>query len=250
MSPLLRNSDTPVPDRRKRQQPAPQYAEARSLFWLLAVGPLAAGAIYFAARGGIGLLGIPIAIALEIVAVKRLAHLKRAGRRQSFVNTILVLAITGAWLLAVGPRLAGYQMMTALSGSMDPTFSTGDLILVTNEPATKVRVGQVISFHAPTGYHQLTTHRIVRIVSGGAHPVVQTKGDANTALDPFKTQLVANKVWTYQLTLPLGGTVLKVLRARPLHYAFLFGAPALLALLLGLGWARDRRTVRKLDVAL
>jgi signal peptidase len=240
---LLRNSSSPAPDRRKRQAPAPSYAEARSLFWLLAVGPLAAGAIYFAARGGIGLLGIPVAIVLEIVAVKRLAHLNRASRRQSFVNMALVLAITGAWLLAVGPRLAGYQTMTALSGSMEPTFSTGDLILVTQEPVTNIRVGQVISIHAPTGYHTLTTHRIVRIVSAGPHPVVETKGDANTAIDPWKTQLVSNSVWTYQLTLPLGGTVIRALRARPLQDAFLFGAPALLALLWVLGWARAR--VRK-----
>ena len=163
---------------------------------------------------------------------------------------MLVLAITGAWLLAFGPRLAGYEMMTALSGSMNPTFSTGDLILVTNEPVAKVRVGQVISFHAPTGYHQLITHRVVRIVTPGTHPVVETKGDANTAVDPWKLQLAMNKVWTYQLTLPLGGTVLRALRARPLQDAFLFGAPALLVFLWGLGWARRRRDVSKLDVAL
>lgn len=245
---MQRNSNS-VPDRRKRQEPVPKYAEVRSLFWLMAVGPLAVGAIYCAALGGVGLLGIPIAVGLEIVAVKRLAHLNRAGRKQSLVNTMLVVAITFAWLLAVGPRLAGYQTMTALSDSMDPTFMTGDLILVTNEPVSKVRVGQVISFHAPTGYHQEITHRVVRIVTPGTHPVVETKGDANTAVDPWKLQLAMNKIWTYQLTLPFGGTMLRALRARPLQDAFLFGAPALLVFLWGLGWARRRRHVSEPHVA-
>jgi hypothetical protein len=62
-------------------------------------------------------------------------------------------------------------------------------------------------------------------------------------VDPWRVQLSTSRVWTYQLTLPLGGVLIRTLRLRPLHDAFLYGAPILLVLLWSFGWARGR--VRK-----
>ena len=54
-------------------------------------------------------------------------------------------------------------------------------MLVTPEATADVRVGEVISYKIPVEDHHVETHRIVRIISAGRHPVVVTKGDANTA---------------------------------------------------------------------
>ena len=51
---------------------------------------------------------------------------------------------------ALGPRLGLFQVETVLSGSMEPPFRPGDLLVVAPEPLRDMRPGQVLSFHAPT----------------------------------------------------------------------------------------------------
>ena len=57
--------------------------------------------------------------------------------------TLAAVAVLAA--VAIGPRLGLYRMETVLSGSMVPTFNPGDVIIVTPEPVTAVRPGQVIT---------------------------------------------------------------------------------------------------------
>lgn len=82
------------------------------------------------------------------------------------------------------PTLAGHQLLTVLSGSMEPAFRPGDLILVKPVPAAELAVGDVITFHDPELPELLITHRIVSIMTTqqGAR-LFQTKGDANAAVD-------------------------------------------------------------------
>jgi signal peptidase I len=136
-------------------------------------------------------------------------------------------------LLALGvlPRLGLYRPVTVLSGSMRPTFSPGDMVLVAPEPVSAVRVGQVISYQVPVGVHQVETHRIVRILQGGAHPIVQTKGDANNWPDPWTARLEGNTAWRLIAVLPRLGYVVNWLRGRSVRTAAIVLAPALLALL-------------------
>ncbi len=117
-------------------------------------------------------------------------------------RALLALAVALFLAIALLPRLGLYRPVTVLSGSMRPTFSPGDMVIVTPEPVSAVRVGQVISYKVPTGVHQVETHRIVKILQGGAHPVVQTQGDANNWPDP----------WTAKLE---GATALAHARGRP-----------------------------------
>ena len=67
---------------------------------------------------------------------------------------------------------------------MEPRFEPGDLIVVRPEPLEDVRAGQILSFHAPTPDHRVETHRVVRVIDPGPHPIIVTKGDANSAPDP------------------------------------------------------------------
>src|SRR5439155_1538747 len=88
-----------------------------------------------------------------------------------------------------------------------------------------VRVGQVISYQVPVGAHQVETHRVVRILRGGAHPVVQTKGDANNRRDPWTARLEGRTAWRLALVVPYGGYVVNALRSPRLHVATTSGGP-------------------------
>jgi len=147
-------------------------------------------------------------------------------------RVLLALALILFLALGVLPRLGLYRPVTVLSGSMRPTFSPGDMVIVIPEPVSAVRVGQVISYQVPVGIHQVETHRIVKILQGGAHPTVQTQGDANNYHDPWTAKLEGNTAWRMVAVIPHLGYVVNFLRSPTLQRAAIFVAPALLALLL------------------
>jgi signal peptidase len=137
---------------------------------------------------------------------------------------LLALALALFVALAVLPRLGLYRPVTVLSGSMRPTFSPGDM--------SAVRVGQVISYQVPTGARQVETHRVIRVLSGGAHPVVKTQGDANNAPDPWTAKLEGSTAWQLSAVVPKLGYLVNAQRSHALRVATIFIAPLLLALLL------------------
>ena len=67
-------------------------------------------------------------------------------------------------LVAVGPHVFGYRDRGCALRQHEPAFSPGDAVVVTPEPTSDVRVGQIISYHIPIGDHHVETHRIVRII--------------------------------------------------------------------------------------
>jgi signal peptidase len=147
-------------------------------------------------------------------------------------RALLALALIFFLALGLMPRLGLYRPVTVLSGSMRPTFSPGDMVIVVPEPVSSVRVGQVISYQVPTGIHQVETHRVVKILQGGAHPTVQTQGDANNWPDPWTAKLEGGTAWRMVAVIPDLGYVVNFLRSGALQKAAIFIAPALLVLLL------------------
>ncbi len=159
-----------------------------------------------------------------------------------------LLAAAVVLFLGIGllPRLGLYRPVTVLSSSMKPTFSPGDMIVDVPEPVSAVRVGQVISYRVPVGERWVESHRIVRILHGGAHPVVQTKGDANNGVDPWTAKLEGRTAWREVAVIPKLGYLINALRGHTLRVAALLVAPMMLALLLigeiwGVGAGRTRR---------
>ena len=139
---------------------------------------------------------------------------------------VAALALVGLGLL---PRTGWYRPVTVLSGSMRPAFSPGDMVLVTPEPLRSVRVGQVISYEIPIGDHHIESHRVIAIVRGGAHPVVRTKGDANSAPDPWNAELHGTTAWRVRAVVPKLGWVVFWFRSPLMHELTVFLAPLLLA---------------------
>ncbi len=160
---------------------------------------------------------------------------RRGPLRRSWIwlqRALLGGALALLLVLAVLPRLGLYRPVTVLSGSMRPTFSPGDMVLVAPEPISSVRVGQVISYRVPVGAHQVETHRVIRILHGGEHPVIQTQGDANNWPDPWTARLEGTTAWRQIGVIPHLGYAVNWLRGPAVRTATVVIAPALLVLLM------------------
>src|SRR5215212_11956523 len=102
------------------------------------------------------------------------------------VRGVMGLAVLAFLVLAVGPHLLGYRTMTMLTGSMAPEIDPGDVTIVTPIAMSEVTEGMVITYHKPVDDRSVVTHRVVSVETGPDGSVqVQTKGDANGAIDPW-----------------------------------------------------------------
>lgn len=108
------------------------------------------------------------------------------------VGSALAIIVLGALLaLLVVPRLLGGDSLTVLSGSMEPTFSPGDVVVVKgiseNDVCTDISVGSIITFFPEPNDPTLITHRVVGKTIGtfedGTSCRLITQGDANTEVD-------------------------------------------------------------------
>jgi signal peptidase len=107
-----------------------------------------------------------------------------------WVLEALMIALLTAILALVGlARLApamGYPVLVIRSGSMSPAIPMDAAVLL-DSGSTDVRTGDVVALQLDNG--AVVTHRVTRLVSLGGVPYVETKGDANPAVDPALTPL-------------------------------------------------------------
>lgn len=124
------------------------------------------------------------------------------------------------------PQLFGYQFKTVLSGSMEPTFKTGSLILVEKlQSTTDLNKGDVISYYQDE--NNVVTHRIIDVISQGNSTMYQTQGDNNVNPD---TNLVLsdNIIAKYSgITIPYLGYLLQFMGS-PIGSALLLIIPGLM----------------------
>ena len=102
----------------------------------------------------------------------------------SVISTIIVAI---AVIVAVGlvvASLTGIRFFTILSGSMEPLYSAGDMVVVKKVETDTLKVGDVITFML--NENTVVTHRIVEVVPDEMEEGVvrfRTKGDANNVED-------------------------------------------------------------------
>lgn len=146
-----------------------------------------------------------------------------------FLDAVLLVAVLAALALAAGPRLFHYRVFDVLSGSMAPTVPIGAAVIDGEVPAAQLRVGDVITFQEPTRPGVYITHRIAAIDLNGAAVQVSTKGDANSARDPWSLPYTPGEAaLRVVFTLPVVGYVLGFL-AMPLGRVLLIAAVAIAA---------------------
>lgn len=131
-------------------------------------------------------------------AVDRRALTRRLRRLGLVVGWLLVAAAAGLLVLFVlVPRLVGATPYTVLSGSMEPEFGPGSMVVVKPTPFEEIGMGDVITYQLRSGEPTVVTHRVVGVDSVNGERVLRTQGDANDAADaePVQEPQVRGRVW-------------------------------------------------------
>lgn len=107
-------------------------------------------------------------------------------------------ALIGLLIVTVGaamivPKALGGQALTVLTGSMEPTLSPGDIVIIVPTAAEDIELGDTIAFLPYPNDPTLITHRVIEKQLGPA-PTLRTQGDANPAPDdPIVAKQVVGK---------------------------------------------------------
>ncbi len=158
------------------------------------------------------------------------------------MSSILLGSVALAIIAATAGMMLGAWRFTVIdTGSMRPTLDPGDVAILTSEPTAALRRGQIVAFHPPGEPRLTVMHRVVSIERRGSALTVQTKGDANNAIDPWRARLVGATVWREDLKVPSVG-YLAVWSQQPLARFGLICAIVMLmaSILLGLIWEPDQ----------
>lgn len=173
----------------------------------------------------------------------RTRRFKAFARRtvSALTTALFVVAVATFLLLAVGPRVLGYQTSTMLTGSMAPLINPGDVVVTAPTPVSVIRVGDIITYHIPVEDQRVETHRVTDILAtGDGATSVRTKGDANNGVDPWTATLHGSTVDRHVLTVPFVGQAIRVLRQPVILNTLIYGAPAVLVIgLLAAIWRKS-----------
>ena len=184
---------------------------------------------------GRDLLAAAVQDALQDLALETrigLGHLRSvaAGALPWFVRGLVAVAVVAFAGLALGPHVLGYRTLTMLTGSMSPEIDPGDIAVVTPLAVSEVAAGMVITYHIPVEDHRVVTHRVVSVErAADGRVTVQTKGDANDHLDPWKATLQGDTAYQVRAVIPGVGTAIQALRTPVVSQLLTYGATSLLA---------------------
>ena len=110
------------------------------------------------------------------------------------------------------PSIFGLRLMSIQTPSMKPTIDDGDLIVSTAVDPEDLRPKDIITYWTNiNGERVLNTHRIENIYDGGDFLIFETKGDANTSVDPLTVDS-RELVGKYQFRIPGLGKVFDYLK--------------------------------------
>jgi signal peptidase len=79
------------------------------------------------------------------------------------------------------PDFMGYKPFIVLSGSMEPTILTGDMVLTKEIAAESIVQNDIITFRADQDV--MVTHRVTEVINENGNISFITKGDANVGAD-------------------------------------------------------------------
>lgn len=144
----------------------------------------------------------------------------------SIVSTVLVIVIVLIAVFLMGSRLMGHKVYTVLSGSMEPTYSPGDLLYVQEVDVRDIQVGDPITFVLNEDL-VVATHRVIGIDAEKQH--FFTKGDANETEDAAPVHF-NNVLGVPQFSIPKLGYVSNWIQRPPGTYITIAGCAVLIIL--------------------
>lgn len=108
------------------------------------------------------------------------------------IYVLSIAIVIGAILFATdkSPQksLFGYRYYTVLTNSMQPTLSTGDIVVVKLANASDINEGDIITFNPSNESDAYLTHRVSQKLENYDNSGVtcfKTQGDANNSEDAF-----------------------------------------------------------------
>lgn len=118
---------------------------------------------------------------------------------RSVLTWVLLFALVGLLVVTILlPLAVGGHRFTILTGSMEPTYPPGTLIVVRPVPAADLAVGTPITYQLRSSEAEVVTHRVVslRRSPSGEYGFV-TRGDANPVDDEgiVRPEQIRGAVW-------------------------------------------------------
>ena len=132
----------------------------------------------------------------------------------NIISTVLVVVIVLCAVFLMGSRLMGFRVFNVISGSMEPTYSVGDLLYVKSVDASKIQVGDPITFILNENL-VVATHRVIEVDTENQH--FYTKGDANDTADASPVHF-NNVIGVPQFSIPMLGYVSDFIQNPPGMY--------------------------------
>lgn len=150
---------------------------------------------------------------------------KQFSKIMDTITTALVSLVVIFAVFLMGTRLMGYQVFNVVSGSMEPTYSVGDLLFVKDVDSDSIKVGDPITFVLNEDL-VVATHRVVEVDAEGRR--FYTKGDANETTDAAPVHF-NNVIGVPQFNIPLLGFVSDYIQHPPGMYVAIGLGAVLLA---------------------
>ncbi len=130
---------------------------------------------------------------------------------KSVLNFVIALLVILFVIVVVLQRFSNnklsffnFRMFTVVSGSMKPTYDIGDVLISKEIDASKIKVGDTISYLGRAGSFRdkVITHKVVGIEKDeNGKYVFRTKGTANLVEDPLVYQDQLYGVVVYKVKL-------------------------------------------------
>ncbi len=80
-------------------------------------------------------------------------------------------------------NIFGIRQYIVATGSMEPNYNIGDIIIIKETSKEKIKVGDVINYISENGANTVT-HRVIEIIKKDGETYYKTKGDNNNSEDP------------------------------------------------------------------
>lgn len=115
-----------------------------------------------------------------------------------------------------------YRMFTVISGSMEPKYKIGDVLIAKDMEPSKIKVGDAISYEGKVGtfMNKVITHEVIGIEKDETGKYIfRTKGLANIIEDPIVSEDQLYGVIIYKE--PLLSAIYKIIQTNMGFYLFI-----------------------------
>jgi signal peptidase len=152
---------------------------------------------------------------------------------------IATVALIGAVVAVAALMLTGFRPLTEQSDSMAPVLHAGDVLFVTEIPASQARIGDILTFDDAAHPGQTLTHRVVSVTPAPAGKLAfATRGDANTGVEKWNVA-PGGLVGRYAFRVPHAGRIARHAAMAPLRVLIVLAALTLAADVLRRVWRRQ-----------